>query len=84
MTSLDDYGVERPNRPEEVPGLAPVPRETNDLRRSRQQEGRKRKRPGAGGAGRPGAAPSGAGPAKAPAPGPKPVAADDSHVDTYA
>lgn len=82
MTTLDDYGVERPNRPEEVPGLAPVPRETNDLRRPRQQEGRKRRRPG--GAGRPAAAPGGAGPAKAPAPGPKPAAADDSHVDTYA
>ena len=84
MTSVDDYGVERPNRPEEVPGLAPVPRETNDLRRSRQQERRKRKGPGAGGAGRSGTAPGGAATANVPGPVPKPSTADDSHVDYYA
>jgi hypothetical protein len=79
VTSADDYGVARPNRPEEVPVLGSVQRETNDLRRPNRQEGRKRRGPPPGSAGRPGAAKAGATGLK-----PKPPLADDSHVDYYA
>lgn len=85
MTSADDYGVERPARPEELPGLGAVPRESNDdLRRPGQRERRKRRGPGAGGSTRPAAAPQSAAHARRTGPGPKPPLADDSHVDYYA